>query len=100
MAEETQAQQDAHVAWSYAINVVLREERPPPGRTAAEVFDDFATDVADQLGGDRDRLLAAARQACIEAAEHVAYPGQWRSSLRAVELCQRAAELVQPVSSS
>jgi hypothetical protein len=85
-------------------NSVLHDDRPPAGRSAAEMFDDYATDVGDQLGGDRDRdrdrLLAAARQACIEAAERVAYPGQWRSSLRAVELCQRAAELVQPVPSS
>lgn len=94
MADKTQAEQDAHTAWTYAINCVLREDRPPPGRTAAEVFDDYATDVADQLGGDPARLYAAARQACIEAAERVAYPGQWRSSLRAVELCRRAAEMV------
>lgn len=99
MTDQTQAQQDAHTAWTYAINCVIREDQAPRmGRTAAEVIDDYATDVGDQLGGDPARLYAAARQACIEAAEHVAHPGQWRSALRTVELCQRAAAMAESAS--
>jgi hypothetical protein len=100
MTEQTQAQRDAQTAWSYAVNCVMAEERPQRiGRTPAEVFDDYATDVGDQLGGDRDRLLAAARAACIAAAEEVGYPGRWRSAIRAVELCQRAAAMAEAAAS-
>jgi hypothetical protein len=65
------------------------------GRTPDDVIADYATDLADQLGGDPARLYAAARLACIAAAEEVAHPGRWRSSIRAVELCQRAAAMAE-----
>lgn len=91
---ETQAERDAHTAWTYAINVVLLEDKGGlPGRSMPEVFDDYATDLLKQLGGDHERCIAAARSACIAAAEHVDAPGLWRPGLRAVELCQRAAHL-------
>jgi len=101
MTGQTQAEHDAHAAWTYAINLVMAEGRAPrTGRTAEQVVDDYATDLADQLDGDRGRLYAAARQACIAAAEEVAYPGRCRSALRAVQLCQRAAAVAQPATPS
>ena len=97
MTGQTQAERDAHAAWTYATGCVIREDQAArAGTTAARVIDDYASDLADQIDGDRARLYAAVRQACIAAAEHVASPAGWRSALRAVELCRRAAEMVQP----
>ena len=99
MSEVSQAEDDARTAWTYAINCVIVEEdqrSATDGRSPDEVMSDYAADVFRELGGDPDRLYAAARLACIKAAEVVAYPGRWRTSLRAVELCQRAALLAQP----
>jgi hypothetical protein len=57
MTGQTQAEHDAHAAWTYAINLVMAEGRAPrTGRTAEQVVDDYATDLADQLDGDRGRL--------------------------------------------
>lgn len=100
MTQETQAQRDARTAWTFAISCVVREGQVPRiGRGAAELADDYATDLCDQLGGDTARLFAAAREACIAAVAHVEYPGAWRSSLLAVELCQRAAQMAEPSAS-
>jgi len=93
MNAETRARRDAGIAASYAASCVIREERPPPGQTAADVVDGYATDLLDQIGADPERLYAAARAACIEAAEEVAHPGRWRPAIRAVDLCQRAVVL-------
>lgn len=96
---ETQATQDAAQAHMYAVASVMAQDNPGAAiwatMTADEIITDFVTDFLDQVGDgpDRERLMAAARQAAIEAAESVAYPALWRQGIRAVELCQRAAEL-------
>ena len=87
MSEGTQAQQDADTALGYAINCVIREDQAPrSGQTADDVIAGYATDLLDQLGAGPDRMYAAARAACIAAADEVAHPGRWRPALRAVEL--------------
>jgi hypothetical protein len=89
-----QAGRDAHHAWTYAVNLILlKDQGGIPGRTPADVLDNYATDLLDQLNGSPERVLAAARAACISAAEQVANPDRWRPAIRAVELCRRAAEL-------
>jgi hypothetical protein len=90
----TQAEQDAFLAWTYATNAVLRADQAagsvlPP--TPADLFESYARDVRNDLGADAARLYAAARLACLEAAETVDAPGRWRVMLCAVELCRRAA---------
>jgi hypothetical protein len=87
------ARRDAHTAWAYAVNCVIREDQPLQPR--GSVVDSYAIDLLDQLAGDRERLLAAARAACIAPADEVGDPGRWRPAIRAVELCQRAAELIE-----
>jgi len=91
---QTQPEQDAFLAWTYATNAVLRADQVagsvlPP--TPADVFESYARDVRNELGADPARLYAAARQACLEAAKTVDTPGRWRVGLCAVELCRRAA---------
>lgn len=93
MTSEDQARRDAHTAWTYAINCVIREDQSAQPR--GSVVDDYAIDLLDQPGGNRERLLVAARAACIAAADEVDNPGRWRPAIRAVELCQRAAELIE-----
>jgi hypothetical protein len=90
---DDQAQRDAHTAWTYAINCVIREDQPAPPRGSA--LDGYAIDLLDQLGRDRERILAAAKAACVAAADQVGSPGRWRPAIRAVQICQRAAELVE-----
>ena len=86
---ETQPERGAHTAWTYATNVVLLEDNGGlPGRAMPEVLD--ATDLLDQLGGDPERCLVAARSSCIAVARHVGAATAWRTGLRAVELGQRA----------
>jgi hypothetical protein len=92
-ASEDRARRDAHTAWTYAVNCVIREDQPLQPR--GSVVDSYAIDLLDQLSGDYERLLAAARAACIVAADEVGSPGRWRPAIRAVELCQRAAELIE-----
>jgi hypothetical protein len=96
----TQAEQDAFLAWTYATNAVLRADQVvgsvlPP--TPVDVFESYARDVRNELGGDVSRLYAAARQACLEAVEAVEAPGRWRVMLCAVELCRRAAVMPEQV---
>lgn len=91
---ETQPEQDAFFAWTCATNAIIRMDQVEGSShepTPAQVFKSYARDVYDHCNGDRARLYAAARQACLEAAERVEVPGQWRVYLRAVELCRRAA---------
>ncbi len=92
---DTQASADAHTAWTYAVNCVMFEDKPPPGQTPEQVFEGYAAYLLEQLGGDSSRFLAAARAACIAAAENVGWPGLWRPAMRAVELCRRAAQLTE-----
>ena len=92
-ASDDQARRDAHTAWIYAVNCVIREDQPAVQR--GSVVDSYAIYLLDQLAGDRERLLAAARASCIAAADHVDSPGRWRPAIRAVELCQRAVELIE-----
>jgi hypothetical protein len=79
----------------YAVASLLREDKPGAAEPMSreEIVTDYAADLLDQLGGGPDRMYAAARAACIAAADEVAHPGRWRPALRAVELCQRAAVL-------
>jgi len=92
--EDSQAAGDATTAQMYAVNVVLHEDRGGiPGRTMAEIFEEYATDLLREFGGDPDRALAAARAVAAEAADAVGYPMLWRQAALAVELCQRAVEI-------
>jgi prevent-host-death family protein len=88
-----QAAADAQTAEMYGINCVMMEDKPPPGQTPEQVFEGYAAYLLEQLGGDKDRFLAAARAATIAAADEVGWPGRWRPAMRAVELCRRAADL-------
>jgi prevent-host-death family protein len=93
-AEDSQAAGDATTAQMYAVNVVLHEDRGGiPGRTMAEIFEDYAADLLGEFGGSPDRTLAAARAIAAKASGSVGYPMLWRQAALAVELCQRAAEI-------
>ena len=93
-AEDSQAAGDADTATMYAVNVVLHEDRGGiPGRTMAEIFEDYAGDLLREFGGSPDRALAAARAVAAGVAGKVGYPMLWRQAALAVELCQRAAEM-------
>jgi prevent-host-death family protein len=95
-AGDSQAAGDAATAQMYAVNVVLHEDRGGiPGRTMAEVFDDYAVELLREFGGSAARALAAARSVATAAASHVGYPMLWRQAALAVELCQRGAELAE-----
>jgi hypothetical protein len=89
---DDRAQRDAHAAWTYTLNCVIREDQPVQPR--GSVLDGYAIDLLGELDGDGDRLIAAARAACISAAAEVENPGRWRPAIRAVEVCQRAMELL------
>lgn len=92
--KDSQAAGDAGTAQLYAVNLVLHEDQGGiPGRTMAEVFEEYATDLLREFGGDPDRILAAARAVAAGAAGSVGYPMLWRQAALAVELCQRAAEM-------
>ena len=92
--EDSQAAADAATAQMYTSNVVLHEDRGgTPSLTMAEIFEDYATDLLREFGGDPDRTLAAARAVAANAANKVAYPMLWRQAALAVELCQRAIEI-------
>jgi hypothetical protein len=95
--DQSQAQTDAHVAWTYAVSSVDREEQAPPAeRTRADIVEGYAMEFLDYLDGSVPRALSAARAACISAAGEVAHPGRWRTAMRAVELCRRAAGIAAP----
>jgi prevent-host-death family protein len=92
--EDSQAAGDAATAQMYAVNVVLQEDRGgTPSLTMSEVFEDYATDLLREFGGDPDRAWAAARALAADAADNVGYPMLWRQAALAVELCQRAVEI-------
>jgi hypothetical protein len=95
------AEQDADIARMYAVNCLMYEDNPgaadlPPGGWT----EDYARFLIEQEGGDGDRWHAAARQACIDGAEYadLSYPQLWRIALRAVDLCQRAAQIASDAS--
>ncbi|HEY1642351.1 MAG TPA: hypothetical protein VGG35_16790 [Streptosporangiaceae bacterium] len=95
--EQKQAERDARVALSYAEDCVRREEKAPRGdRTIADIIEEHAMELLDQLDGSIPRALMAARTACVEAATDVAHPSRWHTSMLAVELCRRAAGLASP----
>ena len=95
--DESQAEHDALVALAYAVKCVTREDQGPGGdRTVADIVEGYAMDLLDQLDGSVPRALSAARAACIAAASVVAHPSRWRVSVRAVELCRRAAGIDAP----
>ena len=91
--DKSQAESDAHIAWTHAVKVVAREDRAPGDRSMADVVEGYAMELLDQLDGSVPRALQAARAACIAAAGEVAHPSRWRTAMRAVELCRRAAGL-------
>jgi hypothetical protein len=90
-----QAKRDAQVALTLARTVVRRENEARD-RTAADIVEAYAMELLDYLDGSVPRALSAARVACISAAADVAHPARWRASMRAVELCRRAAGLINP----
>jgi hypothetical protein len=94
---ESQAEHDAHVALTYAADSMVREKQDPrAGRSAADIVEGYAMELLDQLDGSVPRALSAARAACISAASEVAHPSRWRTAIRAVELCRRAAGIAAP----
>jgi prevent-host-death family protein len=86
---------DGDQAVMYAVNVAITEDHGGvPGRTMAEVFDDYAEHLlADEFGGSADRALGAARAVAAGMAREVGYPARWRHAALAGELCHRAAEI-------
>jgi prevent-host-death family protein len=93
-AMETRAQDDGTTAMLYATNLGIIEERNGiPGRTMAEVFEEYASDLLSEFGGSAKRTLAAARAVAARLPDEVGYPARWRYASLAVELCQRAAEI-------
>jgi hypothetical protein len=94
-AGDSQAERDAQVALTYARSAVVREKEAP-GRNPADIVEGFAMEFLDYLDGSVPRALSAARVACLSAAADVAHPARWRASMRAVELCRRAAGLLAP----
>jgi hypothetical protein len=91
--DQTQAERDAQLALSYAVKSVNREDAEKPDRTMADAVEFYAMEFLDHLDGSVPRALQAARTACVSAASEVSHPRRWRVSLRAVELCRRAAGL-------
>ena len=92
--EDSQAAGDATTATMHAVNVVLLEDRRGiPGRTMAEIYEEYAGDLLREFGGSPGRALAAARAVAAQAADKVGFPMLWRQAALAVELCQRAAEI-------
>jgi hypothetical protein len=90
--DQTQAERDAQLALSYAVKSVNREDTEQQrDRTMADAVEFYAMEFLDHLDGSVPRALMAARAACVSAASEVAHPRRWRVSLRAVELCRRAA---------
>ena len=93
-AVDTQADDDALTATSYAVNLQMLQDRGgTPSLTPAECFENYADDLLRQLGGSADRALAAARAVVTESVDKTGYPMLWRQAARAVELCQRVAEI-------
>jgi hypothetical protein len=93
--DERQAEQDARIARAVAADSLLRERKaaPQPGRTPADRVEGYAMALLDQLDGSVPRALSAARAAALAAADEVTHPTRWRTAMRAVELCRRAAGL-------
>ena len=87
----SQAERDARTALAYAVTSVSREEAA--GHSVADLVEGYATELLEHLDGSVPRALSAARAACVSAAGEVAHPGRWRTAMRAVELCRRAAGL-------
>lgn len=93
-AAATESDEDGHLAVLYATNVAMIEDRGGiPGRTMAEVFEEYASDLLGEFGGSADQALAAARAVVADGVRDVGYPARWRHTALAVELCQRAAEI-------
>jgi hypothetical protein len=94
---KSQAEHDAHVALTYAVDSMAREKQDPrAGRSPADIVEAYAMELLDQLDGSVPRALSAARAACISAASDVAHPSRWPVAMRAVELCRRAAGIATP----
>jgi prevent-host-death family protein len=94
-AADAKAEDDGSMAGLYATNVAIIEDRGGiPGRTMAEVFEEYAADLLREFGGSVERILAAARAVAADMPREVGYPARWRQASLAVELCQRGAEMV------
>lgn len=86
--------EDASTAVMYAVNVALHDDQGgASGRTAADVFEEYAADLLREFGGSAERVLAAARGIAARSGGDVGYPMRWQQVVMAVELCQRAVEL-------
>jgi prevent-host-death family protein len=89
-----QADDDAGTAVMFAVNLLMLLDRGgTPSLTPAECFEDYANALLREFGS-ADRALAAARAVVAESVGKVGYPMLWRQAALAVELCQRAAEIM------
>ena len=89
-----QASDDAITATSYAVNLQMLQDRGgTPSLTSAECFENYADALLREFGGSAQRALTAARAVAADSADETGYPMRWRHVARAVELCQRAAEM-------
>ena len=95
---DSQVREDVKDTWILAANCVLAEDDVRDGSSSFEsadaVVEAFARHVLRRTGPDIDRLYAGARLACHDAADVVDDPKRFRVAIRAVNLFQRAAELV------
>jgi prevent-host-death family protein len=88
------AADDGDTAVLYATNVAIIEDRGGiPGRTMAEVTEEYAAELLGEFGGSAERALAAAATVAAGMPREAGYPARWRHAALAGELCQRAAEI-------
>jgi hypothetical protein len=93
-AAAAESEDDGHLAGLFAVNVAIIEDRGGiPGRTMADVFDEYAADLLGEFGGSAERALDAARAVAAGMPSEVGYPARWRHAALAGELCHRAAEI-------
>lgn len=93
-AAAAESDDDGRLAVLYATNVAIVEDHGGiPGRTMAEVFEEYVTELLGEFGGSAERTLAAARAVAADMPGEVGYPARWRHAALAGELCHRAAEI-------
>lgn len=106
----TQVEEDAFMAWTYALNCLLYENDPGPAEVNTRTADEprvvprsqawqhaYALLVLVHCEADYARLTAAARQCRAEIADSQA--GLWEERIgelsRAADLCDQAAKMVE-----
>jgi len=93
MSDSRQALRHARAAWNLARQ---GPSRCQAGGADARLCDD-ALDLLGQLDGDRDRILAASSAVSATApGELTGDPAIWDAAIRAVLICLRAIELIEP----